>query len=54
MCCGTGDTFAKSEIAISTIPPDTMLPPDHDGLFPVDRPAGVKRRAESDKPPKSH
>ena len=44
----------RGEDLYAVFPPDTMLPPDHDGLFPVDRPAGVKRRAESDKPPKSH
>jgi len=34
-------------------PADTMPPPDEKDAFPVDRAAGVKRRAAADKPPQA-
>ncbi|MGB0576123.1 MAG: reductive dehalogenase [Alphaproteobacteria bacterium] len=42
----------RSEDRYAVFPPDTMPPPVHDEPFPIDRLAGVKRRAEAEKPPK--
>lgn len=42
----------RGEDRYAIFPPDTQPPPVHDAPFPIDRPAGVKRRAEAETPPK--
>ena len=42
----------QNEDRYAVFPPDTQPPAVHDEPYPIDRLAGVKRRAEADRPPK--
>ena len=45
------DLKPRGEDRYAVFPPDTMPPPGTREPFPIDRPAGVKARAEAEKAP---
>jgi len=42
----------RGEDRYAIFPPDTMRPPDASGPVPIDRAAGIRRRAEAEAPPR--